>query len=421
MQDSYKIDQSLEEAKMALQKMKNLATGLFIVMAIVFIIAKIFEKQFHWVSYVRAFGEAAMVGALADWFAVTALFRHPLGLPIPHTAIIPKSKDRIGIGLGNFISRNFLRPEQVSRRLENIDLSKTIIDFLMNEEKKIKLSQSIASTIPRIFALLKDGPIMEWLENLAKEKFKNTDLANILANGLSLLIKNKRHIPIIDLIIFHADLALSKYEPKFRENVTKNTNWLPKLFSVDETAANSLLLSLRQSLEEAAKDKNHSLRNSIDEALIHFENNLRNDNELRQQIKSWQNEFSQNETISNFIRNIWSQIKQGLTNNYDSQKDNITNALTRGFGEIANALQDNIELSNSVNNKLKEWAVEIAAAQGDSVGKMVADTIKGWDVATVVTQIETAVGKDLQYIRINGTVIGGLVGLLIHIFSDLVF
>lgn len=421
MQDSNKIDIPLEEARNALKRMKNLATGLFLLMAIIFIIAKIFEQNYSWVSYLRAFSEAAMVGALADWFAVTALFRHPLGLPIPHTAIIPKSKDRIGTGLGNFISRNFLQPEQVSRRLENINLSKSIIDFLNDEQKKQKLSQSIASTIPRIFALLKDGPIMEWLENLAKDKFKNLDLPTMLANGLSILIKNKRHIPIIDLIIFHADLALSKYEPEFRNKVTQNTNWLPKLFSVDETAANSLLSGLKQSLDDAAKDKTHSLRKSIDDALVHFEANLRNDFELRQQITNWQLEFSQNEIVSIFMRNIWADIKSNLTINNNDQQNNIANALSRGFGEITNALQNNEELSNSVNSKLKEWAIELASAQGDGVGKMVADTIKSWDANTVVTQIETAVGRDLQYIRINGTVIGGLVGLLIHIFSELIF
>lgn len=422
MEDSLKNNKNNnDDALIALKKMKNLATGLFILMTCIFIIAKYFEQQFHWVSYIRAFGEAAMVGALADWFAVTALFRHPMGLPIPHTAIIPNSKDRIGTGLGNFISRNFLQPDQVSRRLENIDLSKNIIDFLNNDERRNKLAQSIASTIPRIFALLKDGPIMDWLENLAKDKFIKMDLPTILANGLNLLIKNKRHIPIIDLVIFHSDITLTKYEPEFRAKVTKNTKWLPKLFSVDETAANSLLSGLKDSLKEAAEDKNHSLRNSIDDALIHFEASLRNDEKLRNQIRNWQNDFANQPLIIDFVRNIWSDIKANLSNNNSSQKENITNALARGFSQISTALHENFELSNSINLKLKQWAVELAAAQGDGIGKMVADTIKGWDATTVVSQIEAAVGRDLQYIRINGTVIGGLVGLLIHSISILFF
>lgn len=409
------------QALNAYRKMKSLATGLFILMVFVFLIAKTFETKFLWVSYIRAFGEAAMVGALADWFAVTALFRHPLGLPIPHTAIIPNSKDRIGSGLGNFISRNFLQPDQVKRRLENIDLGKGISDFLVDDEKRIKFSEAFAKALPRIFSLLKDGPIMDWLQSSIKSRLQVSDFATFFADWLKLLTEQKRHVKIIDLIIFHADLALTNYEPKFREKVSENTNWLPKLFSVDDTASNALISALKNSLHEASNDPNHELRNSINDAISHLEQNLRNDDELRSQIKAWQDEIINHPQINEYINGLWQSIKSNLSNMGNERQENLIKAIDNTLKNIANSLANNDELRSAIDERLKIWAVELAAAQGNEVGRMVADTIKSWDATTVVTQIETAVGRDLQYIRINGTVIGGLVGLIIHIISNLVF
>ena len=405
----------------AYNKMKTIATGLFVFMMIVFIVAKVFERQFHWVSYIRAFGEAAMVGALADWFAVTALFRHPLGIPIPHTAIIPNSKDRIGTGLGNFISRNFLQPEQVKRRLDNVDLGKGITDFLNDKDRTQKLSETIAKTLPRVFGLLKDGPIMDWLQSNVKTRLQTTDFATFFADSLKLLTSKKRHVKIIDLIIFHTDIALSNYEPKFREKVSENTNWLPKLFSVDDTASKALFQALKTSLSDAATDKNHELRNSIDDAINHLEHNLRHDIKLREQIKSWQEEIINHPQINEYLLGLWQSIKENLSDSGETRQENLINGINNALANIAASLSENEELRRAIDERLKIWAVELADAQGDEVGRMVGDTIRSWDATTVVTQIENAVGRDLQYIRINGTIIGGLVGLIIHIVSNLIF
>jgi uncharacterized membrane-anchored protein YjiN (DUF445 family) len=406
---------------LAYKKMRTFATILFIIMVVIFIIAKIYERENQFIPFIRAFAEAAMVGALADWFAVTALFRHPLGLPIPHTAIIPKSKDRIGTGLGNFISRNFLQPNQVARRLENVDLGKSIANYLADTNRTQKIALAISNALPKLFGLLKDGPIMEWLSSNIKSRLQHADFALFLADTITLFTSKKRHIPLVDLIIFHTDMAVNKYEPDFRDKVTKNTKWLPKLFSVDETASDSLMAAIKDTLKEAANDPNHKLRNSIDEAIAHFEYNLRYDEKLRQQIKDWQSEFLSSAQLNDYIKNIWIAIKETLNENSDERQKNLSFAISGALNNIAHSLLENEELRHSIDEKLKEWAVELAAAQGDSVGKMVADTIKSWDSTTVVTQIENAVGRDLQYIRINGTLIGGLIGLIIHSLSILIF
>ena len=411
----------VSDSSLAYKRMKSIATGLFIIMTAIYVISKFVEIKFHWVSYIRAFSEAAMVGALADWFAVTALFRHPMGIPIPHTAIIPNSKDRIGEGLGSFISRNFLQPEQVKKRLEPIDLAQYFANWVLEPNRARQIANGIASTIPRIMALLKDGPIYNWLESTITDKLRNLDVASLLADAIGILTSNNRHRPIVDLIIFHADLAINNYEPEFREKVSNNTNWLPKLFSVDDTAADSLLASIRETLREAAHDPNHKLRNAIDDAIKHFQQNLRSDPNLRDNLKNWIIDFSEHPVVTNYIKGIWADLKRDMSLPDAVRHENIVNALENSLSDVANSLLKDNELRLSINARFKQWAVELSAAQGENVGKMVADTIKSWDATTTVNQIENAVGRDLQYIRINGTVIGGIVGLFIHIISQIIF
>lgn len=409
------------DALNAFHKMRRLATLLFFLMAAIFIIAKIFEKQFMFISYVRAFAEAAMVGALADWFAVTALFRRPLGLPIPHTAIIPNSKDRIGNGLGNFIARNFLQPDQVQQRIEKIAISEKFAGFLLENDRSNQIAKGIAGIIPRVFSLLKESPINDWLIKTVKTRLQNADLSSLFADGLELLTRDKRHIPIVDLLILHTEITLHKYEPKFREKVSEKTDWLPRLLKIDNTAADALLKALRESLAEAKHDNSHALRNSIDEALMHLIHNLRNDIKLRTQISDWQFEFSNHPRVAEYVTKIWSDLKGELAQTKGERHAAIVKAIEAGLKDLANALLKDKELASAFDAKIKSLTIELVAAQGDGVGKMVAETIKSWDATKVVTQIETAVGRDLQYIRINGTIIGGLVGLTIHILSELIF
>ncbi len=396
-------------------KMKRIATFLFVLMVVIYCLSKFFEKQIPILTYVRVFSEAAMVGALADWFAVTALFRHPLGLPIPHTAIIPKSKDRIGIGLGNFISRNFLKPEQVEARLVNIDLIGALTNLIKDSNKRSLIANGIAKAIPKTLGLLNDGPISQWIETSIKAKLLKLDLASFIADGIELIIKNNRHQPVIDLIIFHTNQAMSEYEPEFRNKVSKNTKWFPKLFSVDNSAADSLINSIKETLTEAANNNEHPLRNNINTALTDLAISLKLNTEVRSNLNNWYKEFLFHPNLAQFFASIWLDIKANITNS----DHKIEEVIDKSLLSLAGALENNLELKESLNINLKTWAKELANNNGELVGKMVADTIKGWDATTVVNQIEGAVGRDLQYIRINGTVIGGIVGLLIYLITNI--
>ena len=410
-----------EDPMIAFRRMKRVATGLFVLMTILFIVAKYFEPTHPIVPFVRAFAEAAMVGALADWFAVTALFRRPLGLPIPHTAIVPRSKDRIGAGLGNFISRNFLQAEQVERRLKDIDLAGAFARWLTDGDRARKVARGIAGSVPRIMGVLNDGKIATWLQNAFTDRIRSADIPNLLADALETLIRNKRHKPIVDLIIFHADLTIHSQEGEFRSRVTNKMDWLPKLFAVDSAASDALLTAIKDTLQAAAKDPGHSIRTRIDDALAHLCRDLRQDPNLREQLQKWVREICDHPSAQTYVAQIWGDMKKSIREQTPEEIERLTNAIAAGLADLAGAIERDDELRSSLNNRLKDWAVELADAQGEGVGNMVAETIKGWDAQTVVNQIEAAVGRDLQYIRISGTLIGGLAGLVIYGVSEFVF
>jgi uncharacterized membrane-anchored protein YjiN (DUF445 family) len=410
-----------EDPLVAFKRMKRVATGLFVLMTVIFVLAKYFEPTSPVLPFVRAFAEAAMVGALADWFAVTALFRRPLGLPIPHTAIVPRSKDRIGAGLGRFISSNFLQAEQVERRLKDIDLAGNVATWLSEGKRSATVARSIASAIPRVLGLLNDGKIATWLQNAFTDRIRNADIASLLADGLETLIRNKRHTPIVDLIIFHSDLAIHSQENEFRTRVSDKMDWLPKLFSVDAAASDALLTAIKDTLKAAAKDPNHAIRTRIDDALSHLCRDLRMDPNLRDQLQKWVREISDHPAVRTYVSQIWGDMKKAVREQSPEETERLTNAIASGLEDLAHAIGRDDELRASLNVRLKSWAVELADAQGENVGTMVADTIKGWDAQTVVNQIEAAVGRDLQYIRISGTLIGGLAGLTIYALSTFFF
>ncbi|GIU65958.1 hypothetical protein PsB1_0112 [Candidatus Phycosocius spiralis] len=410
-----------EDPMIAYRRMKRVATGLFLGMTALFVVAKFFEASHPAVPFIRAFAEAAMVGALADWFAVTALFRRPLGLPIPHTAIIPRSKDRIGAGLGRFISRNFLQPDQVQRRLKDMDLAGGSAHWLTEGDRARRIGHGIAGAVPRILGLLNEGKIAQWLQSTLTERLRHADIAQLLAEGLDILIRGGRHTAIVDLILFHADLAIHSEETEFRTRVSDKMDWLPKLFSVDAAASDALLTAIKDTLKAASKDPNHSIRTRIDEALAHFARDLRHDPNLRDQLQRWVYEVSDHQVVRNYVTQVWNDLKKSLRDQTPQETERLSTAIAAGLEDLARAIEQDPELRESLNKRLKAWAVELAGAQGAGVGTMVAETIQSWDARTVVDQIEAAVGRDLQYIRISGTVIGGLVGLIIHSLSIWIF
>src|SRR6185369_3064905 len=266
--------------------MRRLATGLLVLMALVFLAALHFEKSIPPLGYVRAFAEAAMVGALADWFAVTALFRHPLGIPIPHTAIIPRNKDRIGENMGRFVEQNFLAPALVAERIAHVDFAGRLARWLAEPAQGAWLAGGIASVLPRILNALDDSDLRRFAGEHLVAGVRRIDFATIAAGMLELMTRDNRHHALVAQLIEQAKELLEEFKPQIRERVRKEVWWGLRTVSVDEMPYNRIVEAIERFLEELRDTPTHEMRARIDVRLQRLIDDLRHSPELREQGES---------------------------------------------------------------------------------------------------------------------------------------
>src|SRR5690349_5772244 len=281
------------------QGMKVVATGLLVVMAAVFAVSRTLEHQYPWLSFVKAFAEAAMVGGLADWFAVTALFRHPLGLPIPHTAIIPRNKDRIGEALATFIRDNFLIPSVVARRMRNIDVAGAVGRFLQtpSKEEQSRIRVGASRLIADIFESLDDERLGGIVKNAISSRLHGTEVAPLLGHALASAINEERHVPMLEAGIRWTARALDANESLIREMVKKRTNWVLKLAGLDEKLSESILTGMRKLTVDMQADPAHPVRIRIEEALAQLANDLQTKPETRERVEEMKLQLLENRSV----------------------------------------------------------------------------------------------------------------------------
>lgn len=403
----------MSERERVARQLWRLATGLLVLMAIVLAAStwaiEAVDPRFAWV---QAFAEAALVGGLADWFAVTALFRHPLGLPIPHTAIIPASKDRIGDALAVFLRDNFLTPRVVARRLDRLDAAALVGRFLAEREGPGDSAGRIRQGLVGLVRQLAETPAADALGERVKggivHRLRGLDAAAMLASALEAALAEGRHRPVIDSLVAWASRTLDAEEPTLRAMIEERTNWLLRLISVDERVANEILAGLRGFLAEVAADPDHPVRQRADQALENFIFDLRHLPETRAKADRWKQSLIDNPAVARWVEGLWEQAREALGRFADGEG---ANDVTRRIGM---ALRDDATLAAAVNSLARRAVVGLVRDHGDSIVALVSDTVKGWDAATITAKLESAVGRDLQYIRLNGTLIGGSIGVLLH-------
>lgn len=398
--------------------MKIIATSMLVVMAIIYFTSKSYEPAYPALGFVRAFAEAAMVGGIADWFAVTALFRHPMGIPIPHTAIIPRNKDRIGDTLAHFLKDNFLISRLVAQRMSKVDLASGIGKFLKSPsggEGRIKLGAS--RLLGDAIASLDKDRLGSMFKGAIKKQAKQLDLATPMGQILDAVMAENRHGPLIDSSIRWAYRTLDTNETVIRAIVSDRANTVMRWTGLDDRVANEVLDGLYKLLADMAADPNHPVRTKTEESLSQLAVELKNDPELRQKVEEWKLEMIENPAIAGWIDGIWEDGRQALLT---ASRDPDA-ALTGQFGEalvqLGNSLQQDERLNSQINRFGRRAIVGIVATYGDNIVKLVSETIRGWDAQTVTDRVENAVGRDLQFIRVNGTLVGGLVGLSLHSLS----
>ncbi|OYU15532.1 MAG: DUF445 domain-containing protein [Alphaproteobacteria bacterium PA4] len=394
--------------------MRLVATLLLFAMAALFAATLAFHGLHPALPWVQAFAEAAMVGGLADWFAVTALFRHPLGLPIPHTAIIPANKDRIGDSLATFLKDNFLTPAIVARRLEEVDIAAVAARWLVADRTPAPgRRRGWGPLIARLIEALDQKVIGDLVREAATRRLRDLALSPIIADAIDTTLDKRRHEPLIETAILWSLRTLEDQESMIRGMVAERTNWLLKLVAVDEQVSTSLIDGIRKLLGEMARDANHPLRRRIGEALRVYAFDLRHFPATQAGIESFKSDLIENPAMGHWLEGLWDSARGGLVTSLTNPAA-TPGALSVAMKALGERLAADAPLRAAINLHLRRAAVGLTSDYGDDIVSLVSTTVRGWDASTVTEKLETAVGRDLQFIRINGTVIGGTVGVVIH-------
>ncbi|MGF7150739.1 uncharacterized membrane-anchored protein YjiN (DUF445 family) [Sphingomonas zeicaulis] len=402
--------------------MRMVATGLLVVMAAVYVAARSLEAGHPAWGFVRAFAEAAMVGGLADWFAVTALFRHPLGLPIPHTAIIPRNKDRIGDTLALFLKDNFLTPSVVARRMVKLDIAAAAGRFLANPDVggEGRLRRGASRLAADILEALDQARLGGMVRSMLAQRLSAFDAAPVLGQALAAAIADDRHVPLLDGFIRWASRALDANEHLIRAMVHDRAGSIMRWTGLDEKLSNAIVDGLQRLLTEMSEQSGHPLRIRAEDALADLAHDLQRDPALRERVAAIKEEMIANPAMQRWIDGLWEQARQAMLRAARDPDAALAGKLGEALAQLGTTLQQDADLGRTINRFARRAAVGATASYGDGIVRLVSDTVRGWDAQTITNRLENAVGRDLQYIRVNGTLVGGLVGLTLHAIGLLV-
>jgi uncharacterized membrane-anchored protein YjiN (DUF445 family) len=394
--------------------MRALATAMLAGMAAIFVAASGLEAYHPAWGFVRAFAEAGLVGGVADWFAVTALFRHPLGLPIPHTAIVPRNKDRIGDALASFLKDNFLTPSVVARRMRNLDVAGAVGRFLAQPPGEGRLRAGGSRLLADILESLDQERLGGMVKNAIAQRIRAVEVAPLLGQTLEAAITSERHVPMVDSIVTWAGRTLDANEDLIRAMVHKRAGWILRMAGLDEKLADAIVDGLRKLSIDMAVDPDHPVRAKAEQGLASLAHRLQHDPETMARVEAWKSEMVENEAVSAWLGGVWEKGRAGLLKGARDPDAALAGKFGEALRQLGETLQAEPRLKTAINQFARRATVGLVASYGDGIVKLVSETVRGWDAGTVSDRLEGAVGRDLQYIRINGTLVGGLVGLLIH-------
>jgi uncharacterized membrane-anchored protein YjiN (DUF445 family) len=402
-----------QERRRALIRMKTIATGALVVMAIIFAIAFTLEDTYPWLAYVRAMAEAGMVGALADWFAVTALFRHPLGLPIPHTAIIPRRKDAIGESLSEFVATNFLSEAVVRDRLARLSIARRVGEFLARPESAERVTSELATAVRGISNVLSDDQVADLLETMARRKIAETKIGPPLGRIAAEVFERGDHHPLVDFIIDRCyDWIRENYTAVSRVVAQRAPSWSPKF--LDSIVADRIYQEVEAFALAVKTDPDHQLRQALDRFLAEFAQDLQHDPATIQRAENVKDRIIENTEVRALAASAWTSIKDSLVQAAEDPNSQLRRSVTEGLISFGRQLESGGEMAAKVDGWVGDAAGYIARNHARSITGIIDETIARWDGEATSRKIELLVGRDLQFIRLNGTIVGALAGLVIY-------
>ena len=414
----FKAHKNIDEAKRraALKKMKTLATLLLLGMAILFLVSYRLEKIYPLLGALRAFSEAAMVGALADWFAVVALFKHPLSLPIPHTAIIQRHKDRFGQNLATFIKNNFLARETLEQKLRSLDVTAWIGEGMMDQKRMPAITAELIEYLVNFLNKFDDGEFKNFSTDLGFNNLQKINVSSLCGDILAMMMKGDRHQALLDEALVMMSHFLEANKATFRKTRdNKNTRWIPAF--IDDIISDTMLDKMTKMLADIHRDRGHELRKRFNAVTRDFISNLQHSDDFIEKVNALGTEFLADPLVMRYFEDFWSGIKVKLMQDLQDPGSELRIHIEKGILVVGQRLVEDPSAGEGLNRWIHTALVDFAEEYVDKIISIISGTVQQWDALQTSQTIELYVGKDLQWIRINGTIVGGLVGLLIYIFT----
>jgi uncharacterized membrane-anchored protein YjiN (DUF445 family) len=403
------IEQENKKKQQDLNKMKRYALILLGGAVALFVFSNIYEV--HWL---KAFSEAAMVGGIADWFAVVALFRHPLGIPIPHTALIPSNKDKIGENLGSFVSDEFLTREKLEGKIEQFNVAVKASDWLIDEKNASLVANLVTDNVtPRVLKTIDDNEVKNFVQTQFSAKLSKVNLGEWIAFGLESLAKSDKQEELVTNVLKTLIIELQNNKHLIQEKVKSSTPFL-SFGLADKKITQGVFNGLYSFLEQATFHDS-SIRIKINEYVMNFITELKTSPEMQQKLNNMVIDFANKKEVQDYINGIWLEIKTAIDNDLAlKEKSSIQKSITNMIQSFGKGLQQDDAMMAKINDFVKNDMLSVLINNKKMIGELISSTVKSWDTDEVAKKLELEIGGDLQFIRINGTLVGGFVGLLIY-------
>ncbi|BBX18897.1 membrane protein [Mycolicibacterium duvalii] len=410
------------ERRRSLRRMKIVALSFLLGATVIFLLCSWAQSRGAdpWVGYVRAAAEAGMVGALADWFAVTALFKHPLGIPIPHTAIIKRKKDQLGEGLGTFVRENFLSPENIRTKLRDAEVAGRVGKWLSDRRHAERVAAETATVLRVLVEMLRDEDVQHVLDRMIVKRIAEPQWGPPIGRVLSTMLAEGRQEALLQLLADRAfQWSLNADEIIERVVERDSPTWSPRW--VDHLVGDRIHRELMDFTDKVRRNPDHELRRSATRFLFDFADDLQNDTVTIQKAENVKEQIMARDEVARAAETAWGAAKRMILEGVDDPSSALRARTADTVVRIGESLCEDAELRDKVDNWIVRAAEHLVGQYGVEITAIITETIERWDAAEASRRIELHVGRDLQFIRINGTVVGALAGLVIYTIAHLAF
>ncbi|MFF7386975.1 DUF445 domain-containing protein [Streptomyces scabiei] len=407
-----------EEKQRGVRQMKLIAAGLLLFVALVYVLAKwaAHEGAGAWAGYVAAAAEAGMVGALADWFAVTALFRHPLGLPIPHTAIIPTKKDQLGVSLGEFVGENFLSQDVVRQRLRAVGIGSRLGAWLAEPQNADRVTAELATALRGALTVLRDSDVQAVVGEAITRRAGAQEIAPGIGKMLERVVTDGGHRRVVDLICTRAHDWLVLHDTQVMDAVEGGApGWTPRF--VDRKVGERVYKELLRFATEMRDSPTHPARGALDRFLTDFATDLQSDTETRARVERLKGEVLGRGEVQDLIASAWTAVRAMIVSAAEDERSELRLRVRASLLSLGTRMATEPSAQAKVDKWVEGAAVHVVTTYRAEITSLITETVASWDAEHTTKKIEANIGRDLQFIRINGTVVGSLAGLLIYTVS----